>query len=414
MNRAKALVSLTTIMVMVALLTGVSAALFTSEAKIADNFLSAGKLEIAVLDGEKTLAFQANNMKPGDLLEKTIELENSGTLPFVFRVDFEETGASPDGSGQGYLPRALDLELSTAGDIFYSGTFEEMLHSTGSFEPVIINGEPLILEPGESAALDFKLSFDLSAGNEYQESTWQGAIIFEAVQSEHSEWSAGTGTGSETELPEIPLWQKGARYEAGDRVLHKGDVYECQLGHTASVDNGELIAPIREPGHDGQDKTDFWHKEVPGEEGAGSQEQQNLATNPDRFSASRTDSGAAANLAESDSPESFWQIGKGGTAMSEYLQYEFAEDTAISGYALVSTNAGNRAPNSWVLKGSSDGETWDSLDSQAGITFGSYDQQTYFLPEVNQSGYRYYRLHILESSQEDRTALSMIRLFQLN
>ncbi len=174
---------------------------------------------------------------------------------------------------------------------------------------------------------------------------------------------------------------------------------------------------------DGQEPgADFSWGEI--EPGSGASQEQgsslsltNSALDPAAFSASRTDAGNVASLAEVD-PENehaFWQINVGGTGLEDWIQYDFSVAEKVYKYALrASGTGGSRAPAAWTLQGSNDALGWIDLDQRTGISFSSSEEKTYTIEEEKVDSYRYYRFLISESAQEDRTALGLVKLFTEN
>ena len=67
-----------------------------------------------------------------------------------------------------------------------------------------------------------------------------------------------------------------------------------------------------------------------------------------------------------------------------WLQYDFGSPTAVSKYSIkgLRFNANGVGAGSWVLRGSSDGTTWTTLDSQSGHTWTGHEVKSFILDAV--------------------------------
>ena len=81
-------------------------------------------------------------------------------------------------------------------------------------------------------------------------------------------------------------------------------------------------------------------------------------------------------------------------APTGWVQYKLAEPVAVVAYALTSANdAQERDPRDWTLRGSADGQTWSTVDTQAGQMFSArFQTKEYHF--TNATPYLYYRLDI--------------------
>jgi predicted alpha-1,2-mannosidase len=106
-------------------------------------------------------------------------------------------------------------------------------------------------------------------------------------------------------------------------------------------------------------------------------------------SAENTPNETAAKLADG-SPSSKWLA----FASTAWVQLELDEPTVVVDYVLTSANdAPERDPQDWTLQGSTDGETWTTLDTRSGETFA--DRLTANSYETdNENAYSFYRLDI--------------------
>ncbi|MFC5703157.1 carbohydrate binding domain-containing protein [Cohnella faecalis] len=75
-----------------------------------------------------------------------------------------------------------------------------------------------------------------------------------------------------------------------------------------------------------------------------------------------------------------------------WVRLDYGQAITLDGYALISGNdAPERDPKSWTLKGSNDGSTWTTIDSQSNVTFLYRHQRNHFLVLNNTTAYRYYQ-----------------------
>lgn len=123
-----------------------------------------------------------------------------------------------------------------------------------------------------------------------------------------------------------------------------------------------------------------------------------------------------------------------------WLQYQFAAPTIVQGYSIrasditteqtivqgtsvgtsgsdstestssinVKTPGGQRAPRTWTMQGSTDGASWVTLHTQAGVTSWGDGERKYFT-FVNDTAYTYYRLNIEgnNSAETEQTGTSI-------
>jgi hypothetical protein len=103
-----------------------------------------------------------------------------------------------------------------------------------------------------------------------------------------------------------------------------------------------------------------------------------------------------ANAVGTDVWCSAWATG------TEWLQYQLPSAHAVTRYAVTSAAGWTQyAPKSWTFKGSNDGATWDTLDTQTNVTAwsGSPERRIYDL--TNSTAYAYYRLDITVGAPAD-------------
>ncbi len=93
-----------------------------------------------------------------------------------------------------------------------------------------------------------------------------------------------------------------------------------------------------------------------------------------------------------------------------WVEFDLDEPAGIAKYALTSANDHDeRDPADWTLKGSADGETWQTLDSRSGESFGERLQtKTYELAEPAE--YRHFRLEFTKNNGGDILQLADVQL----
>ncbi len=134
----------------------------------------------------------------------------------------------------------------------------------------------------------------------------------------------------------------------------------------------------------------------------------NKATDPSQFSASSTDTGSAANLAEGES--GLWQINTGGdmSGSPEWVAYDMGGDQEITAYSI---RAGDsfRAPVAWNFQGHN-GSDWVTIETQTGIIWSSSEAKSFVLSAS--VTYEQYRLELTQTNHPNRTRLDEVRLLQ--
>jgi type 1 glutamine amidotransferase len=93
------------------------------------------------------------------------------------------------------------------------------------------------------------------------------------------------------------------------------------------------------------------------------------------------------------------------------IDLEMEEAVVATRYALTSANDfAGRDPKNWTLQGSTDGETWTDLDTQADQEFPDRFTPMDYRFE-NETAYQHYRLDITANAGDDLTQLAEIQLF---
>jgi len=110
----------------------------------------------------------------------------------------------------------------------------------------------------------------------------------------------------------------------------------------------------------------------------------------------------AANLADASSATKWLTFARTG-----WITYEMTEPTVVTAYALTSANDfADRDPQDWTLQGSTDGETWDTLDERSGERFAERFQQRVFELDAPTAAYSHFRLDITGNAGSDGTQLA--------
>jgi hypothetical protein len=100
-------------------------------------------------------------------------------------------------------------------------------------------------------------------------------------------------------------------------------------------------------------------------------------------------------------------------ANTGWIQYQFGGSASyiVKSYKITSANdTPTRDPKDWTLKGSINGTTWTTLNTQTNQTFASrYQTNTYTF--TNNTAYNYYRLDISANSGAPEIQLAELQLF---
>ena len=92
------------------------------------------------------------------------------------------------------------------------------------------------------------------------------------------------------------------------------------------------------------------------------------------------------------------------------ITLELVEPAVITSYVMTSANdAAGRDPETWTLKGSTDGETWVDLDTRSDDFPQRFQRKTYEIE--NSEEYKFFQLDITKNSGDDLTQLADWLLF---
>jgi spore coat-associated protein N len=149
---------------------------FTAQTLNVDNQFVAGTLGMTnSRDGEWIVS--ATNMKPGDVADGTVEITNSGTVPFTLALS--QTDVTNDGpAGSDDLAAQLDLLIEDANDVvIYDGKFDSLS------DTVIAGfGDNDQWDPAESREFTFIVTFPSDSGDTYQGTSANATFVWDATQ----------------------------------------------------------------------------------------------------------------------------------------------------------------------------------------------------------------------------------------
>jgi hypothetical protein len=98
-----------------------------------------------------------------------------------------------------------------------------------------------------------------------------------------------------------------------------------------------------------------------------------------------------------------------------WLQYQFPSAKVVSAYSFycqnVVTNGPAAAPTSWTFEGSNNGSSWDTLDTQAGVTSWAIGSKKTF-SFSNTTSYLYYRVNVSANNGGSYLAISKLEMFR--
>lgn len=128
---------------------------------------------------------------------------------------------------------------------------------------------------------------------------------------------------------------------------------------------------------------------------------------------SQWDSGSAPYYAFDDDKATRWVASSTGT---QWLQVKLPTATVCNVARITNRPESgdvNQAPTSFEIQGSNDGETWDTLTSQSGVTWTSAGETQSFSFSDNETAYLYYRLYITANGGGPAHALAEFTIGEL-
>ncbi len=163
----KVLVPLATLLAAGAVAVG-SGATFTSTTENTISAVTSGTLQ-HTNSKDQSAIFNLENMKPGDVVDGTLTISNTGSLPASFSLT--ETSSTNGFSGSNLT---LDIVNTTTNEPVYSGVF-------GGLEDGI-KKDLAAVAPGSSHNYRFTVKLDVDAPNTQQGKTASAAYQWDSVQ----------------------------------------------------------------------------------------------------------------------------------------------------------------------------------------------------------------------------------------
>lgn len=166
-NTTKILVPLATLAAAGAIAVG-SGATFTSESNNTISAVTSGSLTHTNSKDDQAV-FNLPTMKPGDTVNGTLTLTNTGTLPAAFSLT--ETGSTNGFAGDNL---SLTITNTTSGATVYTGAFGGLEDGTKKTLGT--------MQPGAAATYRFSVQLASTTGNSDQGKTASAAYTWDAVQ----------------------------------------------------------------------------------------------------------------------------------------------------------------------------------------------------------------------------------------
>lgn len=200
--KSKIAASLLVIALAAALMGGATFAYFTDTATNTGNMFSAGTLKINITQPAQGAAiFNVPNMYPGQAVTGYVYVKNAGSLPMKFWGSVtDKTVPAQNGA---YLPDKLNVVVRLKGvntgngfdtrdQVIYQGTLAAVITKTansGADNPLKWAPPAEEFGAGWEAKYEIAISFDPSAGNEYQGTKFTGNLTFHATQWNNPGWN---------------------------------------------------------------------------------------------------------------------------------------------------------------------------------------------------------------------------------
>ncbi|WP_162595844.1 TasA family protein [Bacillus sp. CGMCC 1.16541] len=145
---------------------GKTTALFTDEVVIDDNIFSTATLSIEVTPSP---IFNVSDIVPGDVIQRTVTVQNTGTVPFLYDVTNTSSMSSLLWTD---VTNGLQLEVKEGSTILYAGPISQL---NAGLSPIQLNS-------AETDVLTFTVTLPQSANNTFQNLTETVTFDFNAVQ----------------------------------------------------------------------------------------------------------------------------------------------------------------------------------------------------------------------------------------
>lgn len=167
----KILISLLVIGVVTAATVTGAMALFTDQATNSGNAFTSGTVDIALTNGTP-LPFTVSAMAPGDSVNGTLVVANSGTLQLRYAM-------TTTGDGTSILDEQLDCVIAQGATTLYSGKLSSAV--IGNPAQGAQAGDRT-LGAATNETLTFTVSMPIGTNNSYQGTTCTVAFVFDAEQ----------------------------------------------------------------------------------------------------------------------------------------------------------------------------------------------------------------------------------------
>jgi len=187
MNKSVVLISLMVMTLTLSVAGMGTMAWFTDETAVEGNSFVTGEVSIAHNESSElplNLFDGTTTMSPGDTDSTIISIENDGDSSIYLKASIEETTYS----GISYLPDQLIVSVGIT-DGSYENTYDDSLTNIIDSDLVWNSslGPPKEVAPGESVDYEIEVVFSETADSSYANSTWNGDIVFTAVQSDNQD-----------------------------------------------------------------------------------------------------------------------------------------------------------------------------------------------------------------------------------
>jgi len=107
--------------------------------------------------------FHATNLAPGDVVNKSLTIMNSGTLARMVAIKADQVYRNPASNPN--LDDTLTMEISESSNILYGPTeLNNFLNNTNTNGTILYS----LINPSQTKNYDFNVVFPTGAGNEYQ------------------------------------------------------------------------------------------------------------------------------------------------------------------------------------------------------------------------------------------------------
>lgn len=193
--RAKMLIGVLMIVLVAALVGGATMAWFTSTATNNNNSFSSGTLVVGL--NESAPFFDVSDMAPGDSASSYVEMRNDGSLDMLFKAYVDATVneeniaeklnvvVTLNPSDYTALPGKY-TSYGTADQVMYTGPLSGLLgesNALNNIDAAFKYGWPL--KADFAAVYKMEVTFDTSAGNDYQGKRFLGNLVVKGTQFDH-------------------------------------------------------------------------------------------------------------------------------------------------------------------------------------------------------------------------------------